>query len=217
MSSKNKKLKVSKIIKPFSIEEIIETKKYATKNYFKTKIAKTQIIVANSLRLGDNHIIRLKNKDFGKSKEWPTFTIRRNGEILRHFDDRNHGSFMKIKEVDIKSISIVLENMGWLRKIDDVYYNWINEVCDIESVVEKKWMGYNYWQSYPIEQIDSLVMLCNFLCEKHNIPKLVIDFHHYHKDIKKYRGVVLKSNHIENSTDSNPLLPLNIIRDGLSN
>ena len=205
------------LINPTLVEDQIDKKTYITKNHYKTKIAKTQIIIANSLRFGDNHIIRIKNKDFGKSKKWPTFSIKRSGEIMRHFNDNYHGDFMGIKEVDIKSITIVLENMGWLRKIDDIYYNWINERCDKKYVGIKKWMGYTYWEKYTTEQIDSLILLCNYLCEKHNIVKSAIDFHHHHKDIKKYKGVVLKSNHIENSTDSNPLLSLNKIKDGLLN
>ena len=198
-----------------SIEDVINKNKYKTKNHYKTKIAKTQIIVANSLRLDDNHIIRLKHKNFGKSKNWSTFTVKRNGEILRHFNDVYHSDFMGKKEVDIKSITIVLENMGWLRKIGGGYYNWINEVCDPDTVINRKWMGYKYWQSYTDEQINSLIKLCKYLCDKHNIMKSVIGFHHHHKDIKKYKGLVLKSNHIENSTDSNPLLSLDKIEIGL--
>lgn len=198
------------------IEKLIDNKSYITKNHYKTKIAKTQIIVANSLRSEGNHLIRLKNKKNGESKDWPTFTIKRNGSILKHFNDNYHSDFMGIKEVDIKSITIVLENMGWLRKIDDIYYSWLNEICDKKNVANKKWMGYIYWEKHTKEQINSLILLCNFLCEKHNIVKSVIEFHHYHKDIKKYKGIVLRSNHIEDSTDSNPTLSLDVLKEGLS-
>lgn len=186
----------------------INKKIYKTKNHYKTKNPKQQIIISNSLRFGHNHIIRLKNREFGKSKTWPTFSISRDGEIFQHFSDDYHSDFIGIKEVDIKSINIVLENMGWLRKMDNVYYNWLNEVCDKSLVKKKKWMGYEYWEDYTTEQMFSLIELCKFLQEKHNILSSVIEFHHYHRGIKKYRGVVLKSNHIENSTDSNPLLNL---------
>lgn len=190
------------------METLIDKKTYKTKNHYKIKNAKRQIIIGNSLRKNDNHLIRLKNKDLGESKKYPTFTIKRNGKIYQHFNHNNHSDFIGIKEVDTKSITIVLENMGWLRKIDGVYYNWINEICDEDHVGEKKWMGYTFWHKYTKEQIDSLNKLCDFLCEKHNILKSFIDFHHHHKNIKKYRGVVLKSNHIENSTDTNPFLKL---------
>lgn len=193
----------------------INKKDFLTKNHYKTKLPKQQIIIANSLRMKDNHLVRLKYKDFGKSKKWSTFTIRRNGEVLQHFSDKNHSDFIGIKEVDIKSITITLENMGWLRKIDDVYYNWINEICDKKDVGRKNYMGYEYWHKYTEKQIDSLVELCDYLSEKHNILKSVIDFHHYHKDIKKYKGIVFKSNHIENSTDSNPLLDIKTIKNRL--
>ncbi len=198
----------------------IDTKKfnekiYPTKNHHKTKTQKTQIVIANSLRLNDNHIIRLKNKDFGKSKMWPAFTINRGGDIFKHFNEAYYSDFIGNKEVDKIAITIVLENMGWLRKINNHFYNWINEICDEKTIGVKKWMGYTYWQKYTTKQMNSLNYLCHILCEKHNIIKSVIEFHHFHKDMKKYRGVVLKSNHIESSTDSNPLLDLDRMRNKL--
>lgn len=197
------------------METLIDKKTYKTKNFYKVKIAKTQIIITNTLRKDDNHIMRLLYKDFGKSKEWPMFTIKKSGKIIQHFSDIYHSNFMGIKEVDIKSISIVLENMGWLRKIDEYYYNWINESCDEKYVVKKKWLGYEYWDSYTDEQMDSLCNLCSMLCEKHNIVKSVIDFHHYHKDIKKYRGIVLKSNYFDNCSETNPVFKLEKLKNGL--
>lgn len=182
---------------------------FRTENYHKGKKKKQQIIIGNSLRFDDNHIYRLKNKDFGKSYKWPTFTIKRNGLIYQHFNDSYYSDFIGKKDVDSISISILLENMGWLRRVDGVFYNWINEPIEHENEVgKKKWQGYDYWQKYPIEQIDQLKNLLLFLCDKHEIHKSVIGFHHYHKAIKNYEGVVLRSNHIDKSTDSNPFLDL---------
>jgi len=188
---------------------IIFNDKFKTKNYYKSKKEKQQIIIGNSLRFGDNHIIRLKNKNFGKSDEWPTFTIKRNGLIYQHFNDKHYSNFIGKKEIDSVSISIILENMGWLRKIDGCFYNWVNERVESKHEVgKKKWQGYEYWHKYTIEQIEALKELIMFLCEKHKIHKSVIGFHHNHVGIKNYEGVVLRSNHIENATDSNPFLNL---------
>ena len=95
---------------------------------YKTQIAKTQIILATSLRKDSNHIIRLLHKDYGKTKKWNTFTIARTGIIYEHFDPKFHSDFIGIKEVDKKSISIVIENMGCLFKTpSNKYINWLNQ------------------------------------------------------------------------------------------
>lgn len=194
------------------METLIDKKTFKTQNHYKTKNVKTQIIIANSLRKNSNHLIRLKNRDFGMSKTWPTFTVTREGVIFQHFNEKYHSDFIGIKSVDIHGITIVLENMGWLRKIDDVYYSWVNEICDKEHVINKKTLGYEYWEKYSEKQMKSLSMLCDYLCDKNNIIKSVIDFHYYHADIKKYKGIVLRSNHIKDSTETNPILNLDKIK-----
>jgi N-acetyl-anhydromuramyl-L-alanine amidase AmpD len=172
---------------------------------YKTQIAKTQIILATSLRKDNNHILRLLHKDYSKTKKWNTFTVTRTGIIYQHFDPIFHSDFIGNKEVDKKSISIVIENMGCLFKTPSgKYINWLNEICPDENVIEKDFLGYKFWERFTDEQLQSIIELCNYLCEEHNIPKSIIDFHHYHKDIFKFRGIVFKSNYIEDSSDINP-------------
>ena len=178
-------------------------------NRYKVKSVKTQIVIATSLRKKDYHITRLLYKDIGNTKRWNTFTINRDGKIFQHYDDVYHSDFLDIKIGDKQSISIVLENMGCLFEVgDNTYVNWLNEECELNRVGEKKWLGYNYWEIFEDKQIKSLANLCNALCEKHNIPKEVINFQHYHKDIHKFKGIVFRSNYIEDSSDINPLFNL---------
>lgn len=181
---------------------------YCVKEYnrYKTQTVKTQIILATSLRKGSYHITRLLHKDFGRTKKWNTYTVSRDGTIFQHYDTKYHTDFLGIKEADKKSISIVLENMGCLFQTPNgKYINWINEICDDENVVEKKWLGYSFWENIPDIQLESVAKLCTELCDKYNIPKVCIDFNNYHKDIIKFKGIVFRSNYIENSSDINPL------------
>lgn len=183
-----------------------ETYKAKDINHHKATSVKTQIVIGSSLRKNHNHIIRLQHKDYGKSKKWNTFTISRDGIVYQHFDSKYHSDFLGIKEADKKLISIVIENMGCLfKRLDNTSINWLHEVCDEENVVAKTWMGYNYWEKYTDEQIESVLLLCDQLCDEHNIPKNCIDFHHYNKEIIKYKGIVFRSNYIEDSSDINPL------------
>lgn len=178
-------------------------------NHYKTRNVKNQIVLATSLRKDSYHITRLQHKDFGKTKRWNTYTISRNGTIYQHYNPQFHSDFLGIKEADKQSISIVLENMGSLFPTPSgKYINWLNEICDDVQVMEKKYLGYNYWEIITEEQIKSTVELCTKLCEEFIIPKNCMDFHYYHKDTVKLRGIVFRSNYIQDSSDVNPLFDI---------
>lgn len=190
---------------------IIDTETYWIKevNRYKTQSPKTQIVIAGSQRSSNNHLLRLLRKNYGASKSWNTYTISREGLIYQHYDPKYHTDFLGVKEGDKQSISIVLENMGRLFKTsDDEYMNWINERCELDNVIEKNWLGYKFWEMFPDVQIRSTVDLCLKLCEEFGIQKNVMEFRSYHKDTSKVRGIVFRSNYIEDSTDINPLFDI---------
>lgn len=189
----------------------IDSKTYEIQenNRYKTQTVKTQIVLATSLRKDNYHITRLLHKDFGKTKRWNTYTVSRDGTVYQHYDDKFHSDFLGIKEADKQSISIVLENMGCLFETPDgKHINWLNEICVEENVCEKQWLGYNYWETFTKIQLENTVKLCKSLCKKHNIPKICVDFRHYHKDMFKFKGIVFRSNYIEDSSDINPLFDI---------
>lgn len=198
----------------------IDDTTYPTKehNRYKVKSPKTQIVIANSLRKKNYHIIHLQHKELGRTKTWNTFTIDRGGKIFQHYETDYHTDFLNKKNADKHIISIVLENMGVLFKTDDgKFVNWINEECSEKLVEEKKWLGYNYWEKYSDKQLKSLGKLCEMLCQKHNIPKELIEFQHYHKDIHKFKGIAFRSNHIQDSSDMNPMFNLKTFNKQLNN
>ncbi|MFW6243350.1 MAG: N-acetylmuramoyl-L-alanine amidase [bacterium] len=185
-------------------------------NTIKTKKQKKQIIIGFSLREGHKHLTRLYHKDFGKSKEWNTFTITRDGEIFQHFDTQKSSDYIGVKEYDEKSISIVLENMGCLNNIDNnTYVNWLNEKCNINRVVNKNWMGYKYWEKFNDTQIMNTIELCKQLCDQFDIPKQCIEFNHYNESVNKFNGIVFKSNYIEDSGSINPLFNISVFNKNL--
>ena len=195
-----------------------ETYKIKEENHYKTKTAKTQIVVGVSLRKNSNHITRLQHKDYGKTKKWNTYTINRDGMVYQHFDDKHYTDFLGIKEGDKHSVSIVLENMGALFQIaNGKHINWLNEVCEEEKVVEKEWLGYGFWESFPDEQLESLISLCGEICEKYDIPKAFMEFNHYHKQTNKFKGIVFRGNYVEDSSDMNALLEIPQLNEMLHN
>lgn len=187
-------------------------------NYHTDESIKTQIVIGFSLRKNDYHIRRLKHKDFGKTKKWNTYTINRDGLIYQHYPDKYYSDFIGNKVGDKKSISIVLENMSCLFKTpNNEYVNWLNETCELGSIIEKRWLGYNFWEKLNDKQIQSLVLLCDKLCMKYDIPKKCIEFQSYHKDIIKYNGIIFRSNYINDSSDINPTFDIERFNGLLNN
>jgi hypothetical protein len=78
-------------------------------------------------------------------------------------------------------------------------------------------VGYKFWENFTNEQLQSSVELCINLCEEHGIPTKIIDFHHYHNDTIKFKGVVFRSNYIEDSSDINPGFDISKFNEMLNN
>lgn len=184
----------------------IDNKIYTTKNFYKSKYDKTQIILAGSLYKKNYHIKRMKYKDGGESKEWCTFSISRDGKIFQHYDPKYYSDFMHDKNIDKKSISIVLENMGMLfyDYESGSYLNWSHHKCDEDLVFERKWNGHTYWEKYTNEQHKSLVDLCNYLIDQFVIERDCLGFNVYHENTKNFDGIVTRSNYSQDHTDLNP-------------
>ncbi|MFW6272269.1 MAG: N-acetylmuramoyl-L-alanine amidase, partial [bacterium] len=141
---------------------------------------------------------------------WNMFTISRDGEIYQHFDPKYYSKYIGDKNGNKLAITIVLENMGSLIKLDDDrFVNWLNEPCEKKKVVERKWVGYTYWENIPEIQLKKTAELCSKLCNDFVIPKTCIEFRHYHKDIKKFKGIVFRGNYFDDSGDLNPLFNIN--------
>ena len=187
-------------------------------NYYKKKCVKTQLVLGTSLRKNDYHITRLKNKEFGKTKKWNMFTVSREGTVYQHFNDTYYSDFLGNKDGDRQTISIIVENMGYLLKTaEGEYLNWLNEQSDKENVLEKKWLSYKYWEKIQSKQMEASLELCEVMCEKHHIPKVCVDFQNYHKDIHKFRGIVFRSNYLPDTNDLNPQFEPAILNEMLRN
>ena len=78
------------------------------------------------------------------------------------------------------------------------------------EIYEKKWRGYNFWQPYTETQIDKLVDLIKFLCDKFNIPKNSIGHNVKVDKVENFNGITTKSNYDSESTDLNPAFDFNI-------
>ena len=187
-----------KISKQYNISE---------NNFYSEIFDKKQIILAGSGRADLNHIIHNNNKLDGKFKGWSTYTIDRDGVIYEHYNPQYYSDFMGDKEIDKKTISIMLANMGWLSYniYTDIYYNWTGiEICKNEYVHEREWKQCKDWEQYPVKQVNSTINLCLYLCEKFDIELNTFAGNSQVQYIKEFEGVAMRSNYDRNYFDLNP-------------
>ena len=185
-----------------------ETYKISEKNYYKEEQPKSQIIISSSNRKSNNHLLRLLKKENGLTTNWNTYTITREGVIYEHYNPVYYSDFIGNQNIDIKSVSIVLENMGPLLYNDDheSYYNDLNERFEgTESdVFIKEWRGYKYYEPYTKEQYNATVFLSRLLCLELNISDDSYGHNAFEEGSKYFNGVISKSNLDVNSSDLNP-------------
>ena len=193
------------------------THKVEEYNYYHTQHKKKQIILASSLRIDSNHLIHMKNKKRGLSKEWNHFTINREGDVYQHFDSKGYSDFMGVKDIDKHSISIVLENMGMIfyDYESGKYLNWVHEIYDDEHLdpYEQNWKNSRYWEIFPDEQMDATVELCQYLCKKHKIRVNSLGFNAYYAETKNYHGIVCRSNFDTDYNDVSPAFDFKVFLD----
>jgi hypothetical protein len=144
---------------------------------------KSQIVLTHTSRIGEDYLKSLEFRYDGKYDRGPHFVILKNG---------------------LNSIIICLENLGWLNKdlLAKTYSNWIGN--KVENVKEKKWRLKSFWDFYTLEQTDSLIELCDKLCEKHNIPKKFIGNNTKITGSENFEGIISRSNFDEDYTDLSP-------------
>ena len=191
-----------------------------------TKNKKTVIVIGLTLRADSMYLEHLKHLDkedniLNHKLPYPLFTITRKGQVYQHVKDIDWETtnFFEKKEHNTNIIPVLLENMGYLRFNESLntYQNFIGETCEKENLMGFKWSGFDYWESFTEKQINTLVELCNKLCNDFNIEKNVIDFSFFHKNISNFNGICFRSNFIEKATDNNPLFDLEDFTNKIEN
>tara|TARA_R110002126_G_scaffold252765_1_gene395833 strand:+ start:70 stop:372 length:303 start_codon:yes stop_codon:yes gene_type:complete len=96
----------------------IDKKKYklSDKNYNKKEFKKHQVVLGNSFADNLNHVKGWEYRLGGDYTKTSAYTIDRKGNIYQHYDPKYYSDFIGDKMIDKKSISITIENQGWLLK-----------------------------------------------------------------------------------------------------
>ena len=180
-------------------------------SFVKKKTKKNQILLFDTQRKFDHYLAKLAYRKNGKNLDIPHFIITKTGIVYQIFDTNYYSETFNVGAVDKKQIKIALENLGWLVKntITGVLSNWIGDPYRTEPYV-KSWRNHFFWDTYTEQQLNSLSLLCDNLCEKHNITKQSINTQAYFTYAHNFNGIICKSNFSDIYTDINPSFNFNI-------
>jgi hypothetical protein len=174
-------------------------------NYSLVPINKEQIVLGHTSRNIKDYLdgVRLR-----KSIKIPNYTIDKWGGVYNHFKPDNY-SFVVPSD---KTITIFLENDGWLIKKKKYFYNWVGDIHK-GDVYEQEWRGYKYWDTYTDEQIKSLKDLTDELCVKYTISKNTVGHNTKLLDATLVKGILCRSNYYEEYTDLSPAFDFSKIKN----
>jgi N-acetyl-anhydromuramyl-L-alanine amidase AmpD len=183
------------------LDIVIEKK---TKDFDKVD-SKGQIVLTHTSRELKPYLQSIKTRYSGKYDKIPHYVIGRDGVIHKLLDDLEYTKYFKKTQINKNSITISLENLGWLLKqpLTDYYINWIGDIYK-GKVFERKWRGYYFWQPYTDEQINSLYLLLKDITDKFNIDFNIVGHNTIINGVEKLDGIICRSNFSEKYTDVNP-------------
>jgi len=166
---------------------------------------KNQIILTHTSRNFDDYIHSLKYRMNGKYTKIPNYVITREGKVIQTLKNKEYGSFFKEININRNSIIITLENLGWLEKepLTSNYINWIGDIYN-GPVFDRKWRDYFFWQPYTTSQINKTIEICKNICNEMSIKKNLVGHNTKINGIKKFKGIVTKSNFDIEFTDLSP-------------
>ena len=166
---------------------------------------KKQIILIHSSRNVEEYLTGLKYRGNGKYDKIPHFFIDKEGKILQLLSEEETSKIFNNKIVDKNSITICLENLGWLEKepLKNGYINWIGSIYK-GKVYEKKWRDFIFWDTYTEQQVESLIFLCKKLIKDLDIKGKFVGHNTKINGAEKVEGILTRSNFFLDSTDLNP-------------
>jgi hypothetical protein len=185
-----------------------ETYKLNENNYINQGTVKKRIVIGNTFSTDMRHCIGWNKRWNGKYTRTAMFTIDMKGNVFQHFSPNFYSNFLDNPDINESTISILLENEGWLIKDlndENKYITYVGHIYNRkDSVVEKRWRNHKFWAPYSEEQKESLYKLTKELCIEFNIPLKVIAHNTNFDTVSEYEGVLYRSNFEKYYTDVSP-------------
>lgn len=182
-------------------------RKINNNNFNQVVTDKNRIVLTDSGRKLDYYYLALKYKFNNKHRDYPTYTVSREGIIYEHYDPKYYSDFFSDDNFNKTAITINLENMGGLYINDNNqnYYNILNEKYESKlKIHSQSWRRFDYFEAYPTKQQNSTNELCNFLCTEFKIMNDTIGNNVYSEYALNYNGIICTSNFNQCCLDLNP-------------
>lgn len=184
------------------------TYKLDEKNYFSEGTTKDKIILGITNSLNMSHYNGWTKRFNGNYKNTAMFTIKLDGKIYQHFSPNYFSNYMGDSNLIERTITIVLENEGWLNKdlvSKNKYINYVGHIYNRkDSVIEKRWRGQTYWAPFTNKQVTSMVELIVELCENFDIQMEVVSHNTNFDNAYDFNGILYRSNFEQHYTDISP-------------
>lgn len=164
---------------------------------------KKQITLCDSKRKDLHHYRYWVNRLDGRYKATTPFTVDKDGSIYQHYNSYYTSFILGNKILDSRNIYITLVNESWVEPTSGGYENWVGELID-EEPFECEWRRKDYWAPYTKEQFESVIELCKYLCNEHNIPKKTVSGNTFFNYVDDFTGIAYKSNYNPIYKDINP-------------
>lgn len=148
-------------------------------NYIREKTEKKQIVLHHTAGGGKGEIVYAG----WQSDRTPVATcvaISRDGTIVQGFGSEywgyhlgmqiKHFGKLPYKNLDKLSVGIELCNWGPLTYKSGEFKNYVNKIVDRSEVINLEYKGFEFWQAYTDEQIESARLLLLHWRDKFGIP-----------------------------------------------
>lgn len=182
-------------------------------NYVKNKTNKNKIVIGSSYSTDMKHFLGWTKRLNGKYDNTAMYTIRFDGTIYEHFSPNYYSNLLTNPTLCKESITILLENEGWLIKNlnnENEYINYVGNIYNRkDEVVEKSWRNKKYWAPFTKAQLNSAIDLVNSLCDTYNIMNKVISNNVSTEGARFLQGILYRSNLEKYCTDISPAWDFN--------
>ncbi len=165
-----------------------------------------QILLGHTGRNFDDYITSVVTRHNKKYTTIPHYVIKKNGDIVNLVPTNYVTKLFGYHEIDKVSISIFLENLGWLSPINNKpeLTDWLGNIYSGDTI-KKKWRNKTHWEPYTQSQIDSTIELINDVCSYNDINKNFIGHNVKVSGIENFEGITTRSNYSAYFTDLSPV------------
>ena len=188
------------------------SKRVDHKKYYDNISDKRQVVICNSYSSDIDYMNKWNTRCGGSYKNTVPYSIDLDGTVYEHFNPK-YSSVVTGLDADANLIGINLINEGWLvLGEDNEYFNTFKTIYKREPTpLNIEWRGKEYWTPYTKEQMESLVELCKFLCDKFNIETTTMTHNTKVNGVSDLKGILYRSNYSDQYRDVSPAFDFNYL------